>query len=407
MYTPKASHHAANVRRVQSFVAENNETKQYYSTEVSEYFNSFARNCEEGKYEELYDVSLFRHIGIDSAGSDLWLRLRGTVRDENLHQKMKACLGPLGIGARSAHYILVNLCFRYNVSARIRRCGDNNHGHPYMNLIDRIQIRTQEVFNVLVFPRHQNTTQTKFNDFIAIGIGPLCYSNDYVTQGEPLPELKGDILFIAKKMNLKCPPLPIVSQQEIALYNNLLQKKPNPTERDYREYAKEYLKHADGINMFPKLPSMLKHYYKQWQKNQQVKAAKLAIGGTYFELLRSLSSIRVEAASLDMQENAQGHTSALLPENEGGLFVPPIAGPLQVQYKSAKHQEQTQRRCYWWPFCGTVDACNGWSRDKCSNYNKGHFSTITPEQLTIEKSRALNEIRRIKDGNRLRTKKPP
>jgi len=399
MYTPKASIHAANVRRVHCFVAENSVTKPFYSTEVAEYFNSFAQKCEEGKYEELYDVSLFWHIGLDSAGLYLWLRLRGTVRDENLHQKMKTCLGPFGIGPRSAHYILVNLCYRYNVAARIRRCGDIDHGHPFLNFVDRIQIRTQEIFNVLLFPRHRNISQTKYNNFIAVGIGPLCYSQDFVVQGDPLPELKGDIFFIAKQMNLKCPPLPIVTQEEKILYNKLIQGTPKPIERDYCDFAKEYLKHADGIKIFPKLPSMLKQYYKTWHKNQQVKAAQLAAGNNYIELLSSLSSIRVDAALLDIPKSSATEAT---PENnnsticDGVLFVPSVAGPHQVNYKSAKQQEQTQRRCYWWPYCGTVDLCGGWSREKCKNYNKGDFDAITIEQLESKKNSALNEIRRMK-----------
>jgi hypothetical protein len=55
------------------FCRRNSETKKYCTSDLTDYFNNFAQKCEEGRYEELYDVSLFRHIGCDSAGLDLWL----------------------------------------------------------------------------------------------------------------------------------------------------------------------------------------------------------------------------------------------------------------------------------------------------------------------------------------------
>ena len=89
-------------------------------------------------------------------------------------------------------------------------------------------------------------------------------------------------------------------------------------------------------------------------------------------------------------------------ENESNnfLFVPSVAGPHQAQYKSTKQQEQTQRRCFWWPYCGTLDICGGWTREKCSNYNNGSFNTVGIEQFENAKTDALNEIRRIKRGSK-------
>jgi hypothetical protein len=147
---------------------------------------------------------------------------------------------------------------------------------------------------------------------------------------------------------------------------------------------------------------MLKQYYKQWPKNQQVKAARLAVGSSYSELLQSLSCICVEAALLDANRCSNQSMSAEAAEthaeNESNefLFIPSVAGPHQAQYKSTNQQEQTQRRCFWWPYCGTVDICGGWTRDRCSNYNKGNFNTVSIEQLENAKTNALNEIRMIK-----------
>jgi hypothetical protein len=148
---------------------------------------------------------------------------------------MAGCISGYGIGAEMAHRLLVNLIFRYKINAQVRRLGANNHGHPWMHIIYRIQIRVQEIFNVLIYPRHHNALQFRgVQDFVAVGIGPLTYSSDYATAGDPLPCLEGDLLFIAKHMKLKCAPLPARSPEEIELYTRLVGQGPaKPTGGDW------------------------------------------------------------------------------------------------------------------------------------------------------------------------------
>jgi hypothetical protein len=161
---------------------------------MKKYFDAFEKNCREGKFADLDDVCLYRHVGVDSDGLDLWIRLKGSVRCENIHKLMKAAMGPWGVGATVAHYLLVLICYKYNVNAGIRRNAEQDFGHPYHYLVDQLQIAMQEIYNALVYPRHVNVSLFEpVKDFVSVGIGPLCYSKDFVESGNPLENLRGDM----------------------------------------------------------------------------------------------------------------------------------------------------------------------------------------------------------------------
>ena len=176
---------------------------------------------------------------------------------------MKAAVGPWGIGAQAAHYLLILLCYRYNMSTLITRAGAYDFGHCEHYLIDRIQIRVREIFNVLIYPRHKNIMEFEGNeDFVAVGIGPLCYSEDFVTKGEPDERLVGDMRFIAKRSGIKHPPLPIRTKDEINIFTQFMATN-KATQGNFIKLAKLYKMSANGINIFPKLPTMLKSYYNR------------------------------------------------------------------------------------------------------------------------------------------------
>lgn len=46
------------------------------------------------------------------AGLNLWIRLRGLTRAENIHQKMRVAFGPWRLGAKTGHYLLRILSFQ-------------------------------------------------------------------------------------------------------------------------------------------------------------------------------------------------------------------------------------------------------------------------------------------------------
>eukprot|EP00957_Ditylum_brightwellii_P206561 15349005-Ditylum_brightwellii.AAC.1 len=182
MYVAKREDHAERLRRVQKTMEKDPELSKFLSPEIKQFFASFVSKALHGEFEEQDDVQLFIRSGKDSFGLPLYFRLRGTVRTENLHQKMKTAIGPWSVGARTAHMMLVLICYRYNVRTSIKRCGATDFGHSW--------------------PRHKNISHFKGkSDMISVGIGPLTYNDDHVIQSnEPDECLNGDKQFLAKQM---------------------------------------------------------------------------------------------------------------------------------------------------------------------------------------------------------------
>ena len=123
MITPDAEIHASNIRQIHEFFISNPEMKQYYNDDVQEYFVNFEDKARRGLFDEMDDVNLFRSQGnTDADGLHLWWRLKGSTRDENVHQKMEKCIGSHSVGAEVAHFLLVLLAYRYNINTGISRC---------------------------------------------------------------------------------------------------------------------------------------------------------------------------------------------------------------------------------------------------------------------------------------------
>jgi hypothetical protein len=186
---------------------------------------------------------------------------------------MRVALPPWGIGPRTGHWLIVSISHRYNVSAGIKRHGRHDFGHPWLYLPDMIQILIEQIYGVVVYPTHRNATQYQPTDLVALGIGPLSYSSDYVDKGPTSAVLKGEIKFIAEKMELVIPPLPISHPIEKAMYNNFRESHPNMNRRERQMLAREFKKKADGIHVFPKLESMIHQYHKKWKKATDAKIA--------------------------------------------------------------------------------------------------------------------------------------
>ena len=110
-------------------------------------------------------------------------------------------------------------------------------------------------------------------NFIAVGIGPLHYSSDYVASGAPNDKLKSDLCFIAKMMNIECPPLPISHPHEKKLFNDFYRNNPHATDATRKELAKLFLSKTNHTTIFPKLPSMIKNYETKWKKATLIRVA--------------------------------------------------------------------------------------------------------------------------------------
>lgn len=75
--------------------------------------------------------------------------------------------------------------------------------------------------------------------------------------------------FLAKRQSVRIPYLPIRTQEEKALFSNLVGDGFNP---DYSRIASDFITKADGESIFYKHPLYIKRYYDLWSKSQNSKA---------------------------------------------------------------------------------------------------------------------------------------
>jgi hypothetical protein len=379
--------HLSNVRSVRHFCKTNDFAKDFYTVELHQYFDTFEQKIQEGKFSELKDVSLFKHAGIDSDELDLWFRLRGSVRDENIHQKMRNWMGPWAIGTETAHNILVLLCYKYNVSSGIRRASDIDFGHTWLCFIDQIQLLVQEIYNVVVFPRHLNMLVFKAEDFVSVGIGPLTHSDDFVQMGEPMDHLRGDMQKLACRMLVTCPPLESRTVKEFKIENEYFLKQPTATMAHFMiELAKIFKAEHDGVLVFPKLPTQIQASYQRWKQTHLVKVGLAKMKDVFEKLLHDLTLRKTPVANIKfVQEEIHAFPDPdsegpgnLVPGAEGQAiacrtmhhYVPTLAAPLQTQPLQDTGwlvtEESAARSCFWAPLCKCdASMCQGFNRYAC------------------------------------------
>ena len=136
---------------------------------------------------------------------------------------------------------MVNVTSIYNVNASIRRLNAHNFGHPWLHIIDDIDLFGRKLYNgVVLYPRHANALLYKgVPDFVAVvGIGPFEHNSDYVAQGEPAAHLTGELRFLASRMAVVGPPLPYARREEFKLSNDFIEAHPSPKSKDLEAHCK-------------------------------------------------------------------------------------------------------------------------------------------------------------------------
>lgn len=151
MIPHKSDEHARWIKVVHAFVKKN--MAEFYDKDLATYFLKFEQRCGEGWFEELGDDCMFRHVGVDSHGLDLWIRLRGTNRAETfirkcgfqlVHGEFEHALhtGFLLASRIGTTSMLVSFDAAHMISAI---CGSS------LSIVFRILI--QKIYNAVVFPR--------------------------------------------------------------------------------------------------------------------------------------------------------------------------------------------------------------------------------------------------------------
>jgi hypothetical protein len=166
----------------------------------------------------------------------------------------------------------------------------------------------------------------------------------------------------------------------------------------WEDMAMDFKEKANGIDIFPKLPSQLKVYFKMWSENQLIRAAQHGVRDKMKELLSVLSGIgQLEAyglqeylsaapaipqrAEIEMMRVANNLSDDIhLTSRPGEMvpephqFIPPIAAPSQRHFvpptgdgAAAGSRRVNQRRnCYYYTDCEEdARVCGGTGSSAC------------------------------------------
>ena len=424
MYTPKPAEHGARIDRVRQFVATQPDLKEFYTPEMEAYFKKVARECREGKFEELPDISMFQVIGTDANGLTLYLRKRGSTKAENFHQKLWVAFGPWCIGAQTGHYLMIEVAYRYNVKIGIRRCNAHDFGHCHLHLIDRVDLLVQEIYGVELYPRHKNMLLFEgIQNVISVGITPLVCDERFVMRGPPDNRLRGEKLFEAKRQGVVCSPFPIAHKVEYKMLNTFMLQHPKPSRAQIDSLCIQFLNKTDCKEVFPKLPSMIVSALKTARESHMIRQLETQMKDPFNNFIEELAApvkapyqgiiekemMEVEAeltaaksgaqTRTHSQTEAQGNEAAPSLAQVPKQHVPPTVAPQQAVIIPTR--TGSGRRCYYWPFCksGSV-VCGGTGPQKCSEVNSGKITVPDEATLKQAKTAARNKLKRETEKKR-------
>ena len=109
------------------------------------------------------------------------------------------------------------------------------------------------------------------------------------------------------QMKVDIPPLPFSTPKEYQMLNEFLARHPQPKSNDIANLCKQFLLFANGIDIFPKLPSVVRPGIKRWEINQASKLLGLETEEGFNKLFAELRT----TVSLDPPLQSGGHASAM------------------------------------------------------------------------------------------------
>jgi len=165
------------------------------------------------------------------------------------------------------------------VRAAARRLADYPHlGHFNTWQIDKLQILIEKNHGRLLYPAWVNASdyQDTAESFVTVALHSKELADALEEQAKKIPDkvknsFSADLRFQCRAMGVPIPILPVDGEDEYKLFLHLLLNELKQFDAD--EMAMEWVKHVDGVSVFPKLPFQLRHYHKHWERNWQVQSA--------------------------------------------------------------------------------------------------------------------------------------
>ena len=169
-------------------------------------------------------------------------------------------------------------------------------------------------------------------------------------------------------MKLRIPPLHISHWEEIKIFNDFMKENNTLSNSKCIELAELYKEKFNGIQIFPKLPSIIKQYYKQWKANSLIKLAQNAMKENYDRLLGLYSLQKITLKKEYDNQCKENQKIVKLPIAANTMRVSSAVNSSQYLCVPIKESKDKIKHCSNYPICAdTTNICNGFRPLLCKN----------------------------------------
>jgi hypothetical protein len=224
-----------------------------------------------------------------------------------------------------------------------------NFGHYDTWRIDLLQLLVEQNTGKMLYPGWQNVCD--FRDtkesFVTVPLHTEDLQNELndkvkllqeQSDGKYCPKLSSDMRFLCDAWGVPLPFLPVIRPKELKVFSKImLDELRNGFDSDRMSHL--WIKYVDGYDIFPKLPSQLRDYYRSWERNDRIKRAAAKMRADQDLLQEFLDRTKpseleeqIESGMLEEEEEELGLSQGTLTMPQAQMPVPlPQVLPLDMR----------------------------------------------------------------------------
>jgi hypothetical protein len=207
------------------------------------------------------------------------------------------------------------------------RLGFPHIGHHCTWLIDKIQLLVERNHSVLAYKGWSNESDyertTEAFSVVPIHSDALGSAVSNIAAAKLTGmKLTRNQAFMAKHAGVQVPFMPVHGEGEMKLFTQLIACSTD-AKPDFEQMALNWVKHVDGVDVFPKLPVYLRTYFTTWTRNQAAKNA-MAKAKPAAALLQQVIDKTRHKQSEEQEEGGNGQLAPATPNQYSEMPQPKV-----------------------------------------------------------------------------------